>query len=72
MKGWPGERRGVSLALSEHLALTLGLSRKLADKFGGPFEVLEQVGAVSDRLKLPSYWSVHDVFHVLELKAAVR
>ena len=30
----------------------------------GPFEVLEQVGEVSFRLKLPSHWRVHDVFHV--------
>ena len=49
---------------SEHLALALGLNRKLADKFVGPFEVLEQVGEVFFRLKLPSHWGVHDVFHV--------
>ena len=48
----------------KHLALAPGLNRKLADKFVGPFEVLEQVVAVSFRLKLPSYWRVHDVFHL--------
>ena len=56
---------------SKHLVITPGLSRKLADKFVGPFEVLEKVGALSFRLKLPSPWRVHDVFHVLQLKAAV-
>ena len=56
---------------SEHLALMPGLSRKLADKFVGLFEVLENVGAVSFRLKLPSHWRVHDVFHVSQLKATV-
>ena len=49
---------------SEHLALAPGLSSKLAAKFVGPFKVLEQVGEVSFRLKLPSHWRVHDVFHV--------
>ena len=49
---------------SEHLALVPGLSRKLADKFLGPFEVLEKVGVVFFRLKLTSHWRVHDVFHV--------
>ena len=49
---------------SEHLALAPGLSRKLADKLVGPFEVLEHVGEVSFRLKLPSHWRVHDVLHV--------
>ena len=47
------------------------LSRKLADKFMEPFEVLEKVGVVSFRLKLLSHWRVHDVFHVSKLKAAV-
>ena len=56
---------------SEHLALVTGLSRKLTDRFVGPFEVLEQVGVVSFRLKLPSHWRVHDVFHVSQFKAAV-
>ena len=62
---------GLAWLSSEHLALTPGLSRKLADKFVGPFEVLAKVGAASFRLQLPSYWRVHDMFHVLQLKAAV-
>ena len=50
---------------SEHLTLTPGLSRKLTNQFVGPFEVLEKVRVVYYRLKLPSHWRVHDVFHVL-------
>ena len=62
---------GLAWLSFEHLSLVPGLSRKLADKFVGPFEVLEKVGVVSYGLKLPIYWRVHDVFHVLQLKAAV-
>jgi len=42
-------------------------NKKLADKFLGPFEVLEIIGGHSQayRLKLPSqYGRIHDVFHV--------
>ena len=46
---------GLAWLSSEHLALVPGLSRKLADKFVGLFEVLEQVGEVFFRLKLPSH-----------------
>ena len=49
------EVRGLAWLSSEHLALVLDLSRKLVDKFVGPFEVLEKVGVLSFRLKLPSH-----------------
>ena len=62
---------GLAWLSPVHLALMPGLRRKLAGKLVGPFEVLEKVGAVSFRLKLPSHWRVHDVFHESQLKAAV-
>ena len=42
-------------------------SRKLDDKRHGPFEVVEQIGDVSYRIKLPSSWKIHDVFHLSKL-----
>ena len=42
-------------------------SRKLDDKRHGPFEVVEPIGATSYRLRLPSSWKIHDVFHVSKL-----
>ena len=40
-------------------------SKKLTEKFLGPFEILAQVGSVSFTLRLPdSMHSIHHVFHV--------
>ena len=42
---------------------------KLAPRYVGPFEIVERIGAVAYRLKLPQELSnVHDVFHVSNLK----
>ena len=55
---------------TEHLKLAPGLSRKLAAKWVGPFEVEAAVGPVSFKLKLPERWRVHNVFHASQLKPA--
>ena len=46
-------------------------SKKLTEKYLGPFEVIAQVGTHSFMLRLPdSMWAVHPVFHVSMLKPA--
>ncbi|GJX35882.1 putative reverse transcriptase domain-containing protein [Tanacetum coccineum] len=46
-----------------------GKKRKLAPRYVGPFEILERVGLVAYRLRLPKELnSVHDTFHVSNLK----
>ncbi|GJS14821.1 putative reverse transcriptase domain-containing protein [Tanacetum coccineum] len=46
-----------------------GKKGKLAPRYVGPFEIVERVGPVAYRLKLPQELScVHDTFHVLNLK----
>ncbi|GKE33877.1 putative reverse transcriptase domain-containing protein, partial [Tanacetum coccineum] len=46
-----------------------GKKRKLAPRYVGPFEIVECVGPVAYRLKLPQELScVHDTFHVSNLK----
>nr|GEX53556.1 putative reverse transcriptase domain-containing protein [Tanacetum cinerariifolium] len=42
---------------------------KLAPRFVGPFEIVEKVGLVAYRLRLPEELNgVHDIFHVSNLK----
>ncbi|GJR28406.1 putative reverse transcriptase domain-containing protein [Tanacetum coccineum] len=46
-----------------------GKKGKLAPRYVGPFEIVERVGPVAYRLKLPQELScVHDMFHVSNLK----
>ncbi|GJT53053.1 putative reverse transcriptase domain-containing protein [Tanacetum coccineum] len=46
-----------------------GKKEKLAPRFVGPFKILERIGPVAYRLRLPEELSsVHDTFHVLNLK----
>ncbi|GKF48572.1 putative reverse transcriptase domain-containing protein, partial [Tanacetum coccineum] len=46
-----------------------GKKGKLAPRYVGPFEIIEHVGPVAYRLKLPQELScVHDTFHVSNLK----
>ncbi|GKD75020.1 hypothetical protein Tco_1333302 [Tanacetum coccineum] len=46
-----------------------GKKEKLASRYVGPFEILERIGPVAYRLRLPEELSdVHDTFHVSNLK----
>ncbi|GJT80615.1 putative reverse transcriptase domain-containing protein [Tanacetum coccineum] len=49
--------------------MRFGKKGKLAPRYVGPFEILERIGPVAYRLRLPNELSeVHDTFHVSNLK----
>ncbi|GJV95603.1 putative reverse transcriptase domain-containing protein [Tanacetum coccineum] len=49
--------------------IRFGKKEKLAPRYIGPFEILERIGPVAYRLRLPEELSgVHDTFHVSNLK----
>ena len=60
----------VYLKLQPYRQRSLARTRsdKSAPKFYGPYKIVEEIGEVVYRLQLPPKASVHDVFHISQLK----
>ncbi|GJS43201.1 putative reverse transcriptase domain-containing protein [Tanacetum coccineum] len=57
------------LKAARDCVIRFGKKGKLAPRYVGPFEILERIGLVAYRLRLPEELSgVHDTFHVSNLK----
>ena len=65
----PDFKIGDKVFVKSENICTTQLSKKLTEKFLGPFEILAQVGSVSFTLHLPdSMHGIHPIFHVSMLE----
>jgi len=68
MKDWTPFKIGDKVLLDGKNLRTTRPKAKLANKRHGPFEITDVIGTVNYRLKLPSTWKIHPVFHASLLK----
>jgi len=62
---------GDQVLLSTENLRTTRPTRKLAERYIGPYEIIEKVSELAFKLRLPQEWSqVHPVFHVSLLRPA--
>jgi hypothetical protein len=52
--------------------MKMNYHKKMAPKREGPFKIEEVLGPVTYRLKLPTTWKIHNVFHAVLLKPYVE
>ncbi|KAL0430883.1 UNVERIFIED_CONTAM: hypothetical protein Sradi_0714300 [Sesamum radiatum] len=45
-----------------------GRDPRLMQKYVGPLPITKRIGMVAYRIELPSWWKIHNVFHVSQLK----
>ena len=64
----PSYKKGDKVWLDAHNITTVRPSKKLDDKWFGPFKVLEKINDNAYRLELPPSFKIHPVFHVSKLR----
>jgi hypothetical protein len=81
-KSYSDKRRELSFVVGDFVYLKVSPIRgtrkfqvrgKLAPRYIGPYQVLQRIGAVAYRIRLPEEMSdIHNVFHVSQLKKCLR
>ena len=66
-----GEWVYLRLQPYRHSSVALYQNLKLSPRFFGPFQIIQRVGEVAYKLKLPETSKVHPMFHVSNLKQAL-
>lgn len=56
---------------TEDITFTTG-SKKLLDKYIGPYRIIEKISKLSYKLELPKKFRIHDVFHISKLRRALE
>ena len=65
-------KEGEEVWLStKNLKLPKGITRKLSNRYTGPFKINEVVSPTTYKLALPGAWNIHPVFHISLLKKYV-
>ena len=49
-----------------------GVTKKLTQQYVGPFRIIERVGRLAYKLKIPDDWRIHPVFLVAQLEPALE
>ena len=52
--------------------LKMNYHKKITPKCEGPFEIEEVLGPVTYRLKLPTTWKIHNIFHAILLRPYIE
>ena len=66
-----GEWVYLRLQPYRHLSVALCKNLKLSPKFFRPFQIIQRVGEVANKLNLPETSKIHPVFHVSNLKQSL-